>query len=341
MRMDLGKTSKGVDTKVYTLKNTKGMLVEVSDLGATLVSVEVPDKDGNAVDVVLGFDAAVDYENSGTFLGSVVGRMANRIGGASFVLNGKEYKLVDNCNGSNLHSGPDCWKDRVWDVKSVNDSEIVLVLHSPDGDQGFPGKLDMEVTYTLTEDNEIRIHYYAIPEEDTVIGMTNHSYFNLNGHASGDILDQEVWIDADEYTYSDAGSIVTGELVSVEGTPMDFRVKKTIGRDINEEYQMLIWGDGYDHNWCLNGDGYRKVAEMTAKESGITMEVYTDKPGMQMYTGNFLAGEKGKGGVTYNKRQGVCFETQLYPNAINIEQFQSPIVRAGEVYETVTTYKFK
>lgn len=336
----LGKTSKGEETKIYTLKNEKGMLVKVSDLGATIVNLEVPDKDGNAVDVVLGFDSAVEYEESGTFFGSVVGRVANRTGNAVFTLNDKEYKLSANDGAHNLHSGPDCWKDRVWTVKNVTDTEIVLALHSPDGDQGFPGAFDIEVTYTITDENELRIHYHGVPDADTVVAMTNHTYFNLDGHASGSILEQEVWLNADAYTYADADSIVNGELVPVEGTPMDFRVKKPIGRDINEEYEMLIFGKGYDHNWCLNGTGYRKVAEMTAKDSGITMEVYTDKPGVQMYTGNFINGERGKNGVTYQFRQGVCFETQLYPNAINQPHFQSPIVKAGEVYESTTSYKF-
>ena len=336
----LGMTTKGEETKVYTLKNTKGMQVEVSDLGATIVSLEVPDKDGNAVDVVLGFDSAVEYEESGTFFGSVVGRVANRTGNATFTLNGKEYKLPATNGAHNLHSGPDCWKDRVWNVKNVSETEITLALHSPDGDQGFPGAFDIEVTYTVTGENELTIHYHGVPDADTVVAMTNHAYFNLNGHASGDILDQEVWMDADAFTYADEESIVTGKIVPVEGTPMDFRVKKAIGRDVNEDYDVLIYGKGYDHNWCLNGTGYRKVAEMSAKESGITMEVYTDKPGVQMYIGNYINGEKGKGGVTYKIRQGVCFETQLYPNAINMEHFQSPIVRAGEVYESTTTYKF-
>lgn len=336
----LGMTTKGEETKVYTLKNTKGMQVEVSDLGATIVSLEVPDKDGNSVDVVLGFDSAAEYEESGTFFGSVVGRVANRTGNATFTLNGKEYKLPANSGVHNLHSGPDCWKDRVWTVKSVDESKIVLALHSPDGDQGFPGAFDIEVTYTVTEENELTIHYHGVPDADTVVAMTNHAYFNLNGHASGDILDQEVWLNADSFTYADEDSIVTGEIIPVDGTPMDFRVKKTIGRDIDAEYDVLIFGKGYDHNWCLNGTGFRKVAEMSAKESGITMEVYTDKPGVQMYVGNYINGEKGKGGVTYKIRQGVCFETQLYPNAINHEHFQSPIVKAGEVYESTTTYKF-
>lgn len=336
----LGKTTKGEDTKIYTLKNEKGMQVEISDLGATIVSIEVPDNDGNAVDVTLGFDSAVEYEESGTFLGSVVGRVANRTGNATFTLNGKEYKLPENSGVHNLHSGPDCWKNRVWNVKNASETEIVLALHSPDGDQGFPGAFDIEVTYTLTDENELTIHYHGVPDTDTVVAMTNHAYFNLNGHASGDILEQEVWINADSYTYADVDSIVTGELVAVEGTPMDFRIKKAIGRDINEDYEALIFGKGYDHNWCLNGTGYRKVAEMSAKESGITMEVYTDKPGVQMYTGNFLNGERGKNGVVYKMRQGVCFETQFYPNAINHEHFQSPIVRAGEVYKSTTTYKF-
>jgi aldose 1-epimerase len=209
-------------------------------------------------------------------------------------------------------------------------------------DQGYPGALDVEVKYTLTEDNEIKIEYYGVPEEDTIVNLTNHSYFNLNGHASGSICNHEVWVDADAFTRADAESIPTGEITPVEGTPMDFRVKKPVGRDIEEPYEALLYGKGYDHNWALNNHGeFAKVVEMTADITGITMEVYTDLPGVQIYSGNFLTEEPGKANVVYKHRQGICFETQYYPDAVNHSNFESPVCKAGEVYRTTTVYKFK
>ena len=200
--------------------------------------------------------------------------------------------------------------------------------------------MDIRVTYSLDDENQVKIAYYGKSTEDTICNMTNHAYFNLNGEDSGDVLSHEVWVDADTYTRTDADSIPTGEMVSVEGTPMDFRRKKPVGRDIDSDYEALIFGNGYDHNWVIRKEGYRKAAEMTAKESGITMEVYTDRPGVQIYSGNFLNNEPGKGGASYQKRDGICFETQTFPDAIHHENFPSPILRKGEVWETVTAYKF-
>lgn len=216
-----------------------------------------------------------------------------------------------------------------------------ISLHSPDGDQGYPGTLDIDVTYTLTEDNAVRIDYYGVPDKDTIVNLTNHSYFNLAGHASGDVLDQEVWMNSDEFTRADETSIPTGEIVSVEGTPMDFRVKKAIGRDIGEDYEALNFGNGYDHNWVLKNNGkLEKVAEMSSDVSGITMEVYTDLPGLQIYTANFVEHEAGKNGVIYERRQAACFETQYFPDAVNHASFPSSICKAGEEYRTTTIYKF-
>ncbi|MEG0794079.1 MAG: aldose epimerase family protein, partial [Lachnospiraceae bacterium] len=219
---------------------------------------------------------------------------------------------------------------------------ITLTLHSPNGDQGYPGALDMEVTYTVTKDNGIQIEYFSTPNEDTVINMTNHSYFNLNGHDWGTILDQGVWIDASYYTRTDSQLIPTGELVEVEGTPMDFNEMKLLGRDIDLPYEALDFGQGYDQNWALNNCGmFSKVAEMQADHRGILMEVYTDRPGMQLYTGNFLDGtDVGKENVVYQRRSGVCFETQFFPDAVNQEHFKGPICKAGDVYRTKTMYKF-
>ena len=335
-----GKTGAGQETVLYTLENKNGMQIAVSDYGATLVKVIVPDARGQKRDVVLGYDDAAGYEAGDKFFGATIGRVANRIGGASFELNGKTYELARNDNGNNLHSGMDFYSKRMWTAAEYGPDHVTFTLHSPDGDQGYPGAVDLTVTYTLTEENEVRIHYHAVPDADTLLNMTNHSYFNLAGQDSGTILDQEVWIGADAYTEADAQSIPTGAVLPVEGTPMDFRVRKAIGRDIEADFQALAFGGGYDHNWALNGSGYRKVAEFSSAQSGITMEVFTDLPGMQLYCGSFLEGDKGKGGVSYGKRSGVCFETQYFPDAVHKENFEGPVVRAGEAYDTVTAYRF-
>jgi len=337
-----GKNSKGEAATMYTFENKNGMVMEVSDFGATLYSLLVPDKEGNLCDVVLGYDDPIGYEGpAGTFFGATVGRNANRICKGKFTLNGKEYTLAQNNGGNNLHSGLDFYSFRIWNVKDTTENSITFSLHSPDGDQGYPGALDIDVKYTLTDDNAVKIDYYGVPEEDTIINMTNHSYFNLDGHASGDILNHEVWMDSDAFTRTDETSIPTGEIVPVEGTPMDFRVKKTVGRDIEQDYEALIFGSGYDHNWVLSNHGeLAKIAELSSDVSGIQMEVYTDLPGVQIYTANFVNNEVGKQGVVYNSRQGICFETQYYPDAINHENFPSPVCKAGEVYKTTTIYKF-
>lgn len=339
---DFGVTLKGEEPKLYTLANKNGMEMAVTDYGAALVQVIVPDKDGHPCDVVLGYDEAAGYEEGDLFLGAVVGRNANRIGGASIEVDGKVYELAKNDNGNNLHSGPDFYNKRMWTVKEAEEDYVTFVLESADEDQGYPGAVHIEVTYTLTEDNAVKIAYCAVPDADTVINMTNHSYFNMDGHASGDVLAQEVWIDADAFTRADAESIPTGELTPVEGTPMDFRVKKALGKEIEADYEALNFGQGYDHNWALNNGGaFAKVAEMSSEESGITMDVYTDLPGVQLYTGNFIIDAKGKGGAHYHKRQGACFETQFFPDAVHKEHFAGPICRKGEAYKTVTMYKFR
>ncbi len=316
--------------------------MEVTDFGATLYSLIVPDKDENPIDVVLGYDSTEEYMGpSGTGFGATIGRNGNRIGKAEFTLNGKTYQLDKNNNGNNLHSGLDYYHYRMWTVKETTENSITLSLHSPDGDQGFPGNFDVDVTYTLTDDNELKIDYNGAADADTVINMTNHSYFNLNGHASGNILEHELWVDADAFTATDDKLIPTGEIRLVEGSPMDFREKKLVGRDIDEDYDALNYAGGYDHNWCLNNNGeFKKVIEISSDLSGITMEVYTDLPGVQIYAGNFLVSEPGKSGATYKKRQGICFETQHYPDAINHDNFPSPVVKKGEVYKTTTVYKF-
>lgn len=337
-----GITKDGSKPYLYKMKNDAGMEVQVSDFGATLVNVTVLDQDKNPVEVVLGYEDAAGYENGTAAIGAIVGRNANRIGGACVTINGIDYKLAENDGKNNLHSGPDVYQKRMWRVVENGDDHVTFLLHSPDGDQGYPGALVMKVTYSLDEENTLMIHYEAEPDQDTIINMTNHSYFNLNGHKSGDVLNHTLWLNADAFTPADAASIPTGEIRSVEGTPMDFRIDKTIGKDIEADYEPLVFGKGYDHNWVLKNEGeFDKVAEVAGDESGIHMSVLTDLPGVQIYTANFLDGEKGRDGAVYEMRDAICLETQYYPDAIHHENFPGPICKKGEKYDTRTAYRFR
>lgn len=337
-----GTTKDGTEAKLYTLINDTGMSASFTDYGAALVGLSVPDREGKLQDVVLGYEKAAGYEAGTSSFGAPVGRNANRIGKAAFELGGVTYRLTPNENGNNLHSGNDYYNKRFWKVLEAKDGHVCFLLHSPDGDQGFPGTLDMKILCELTEKNELRFTYEAVPDQDTVINMTNHSYFNLNGHKSGTILSHKITLDSDAFTRADAQSIPTGEIVDVTGTPMDFRQGRRIGDEIDTDYEALRLGQGYDHNWVLKNDGeFRKVAEAVGDQSGIVMEIYTDLPGMQVYTGNFLKGEMGKEGAIYPRRSGVCFETQYFPDAVHHENFKSPVCIKGETYHTMTMYSFR
>lgn len=340
MTHSFGMTSKGEEARLFTIQNDKGMEIKVSDYGATLVQVRVPDKEGRLLDVVLGYDDVQGYEAGNAFFGATIGRVANRIGNGEFRLGGRTYELTRNDGQNTLHGGRDFYNKRIWKTGETQEDHVEFLMDSPSGDQGFPGNVKISVTYTLTKDNEVKIHYRAVPDADTLMNLTNHSYFNLSGHASGTVLDQEVMLYADAYARADSQSIPTGEIVPVSGTPMDFRQLKPVGAEIEEAYEALEFGKGYDHNWVLNGNGYRKAAFMRSKESGIAMEVYTDLPGMQFYTANFVDHEKGKAGAVYNMRQAACFETQYFPDAVHKDHFEGPKVKAGEVYETTTAYRF-
>ena len=334
-----GYTADQKEISSYTLTNKSGMKAVLLDIGAVIESLLVPDKNGNLVDVVLGFgDPKLYLENNGS-LGAVVGRHANRIANATYTLNGVTYKLEANNGPNNLHSNPGSYYKRLWDAK-IGENSVAFTLHSPDGDQNYPGNFTVTVTYTLSDENGLSLKYDMESDKDTLANLTNHSYFNMDGHDSGDVLSQKVWIDADTFTPSDEETVPTGVILPVEGTPMDFRLMKTLGRDIEEDYIDLKFGRGYDRNYVLNGEGFRKAAEMLAEESGIRMEVYTDLPGMQLYTANYVEDETGKGGARYHWRHGVCFETQYFPDAVNKPQFQSPVVKAGDAYDTTTTFKF-
>ena len=337
-----GSTSKKEEAVLYTLTNENGMSASITNYGAALVKLNVPDKEGKLRDVVLGYDDVTGYEKGAVSFGAPVGRNANRIGGAVITIQDKTYELEKNENGNNLHSGTNYYNKRIWNVGEKTDSKIEFVLHSPDGDQGYPGTLDMHVTYELTEDNELRLIYDAVPDQDTIINMTNHSYFNLDGHDSGNVLKELVTLDADYFTRADAQSIPTGELVDVTGTPMDFRIPRALGEAIDADYEAVRLGKGYDHNWVLKNNGkFDKVAQAVSEKSGIVMEVWTDLPGMQMYTANFLDNEHGKNGAVYGIRDAVCFETQYFPDAVHHENFASPICKKGMPYHTVTSYKFE
>lgn len=337
-----GSTSKKEEAVLYTLTNENGMSASITNYGAALVKLNVPDKEGKLRDLVLGYDDVTGYEKGGGSFGAPVGRNANRIGGAVITIQDKTYELEKNDNGNNLHSGTNYYNKRIWNVGEKTDSKIEFVLHSPDGDQGYPGTLDMHVTYELTEGNELRLIYDAVPDQDTIINMTNHSYFNLDGHDSGNVLKELVTLDADYFTRADAQSIPTGELVDVTGTPMDFRMPRALGEAIDADYEAVRLGKGYDHNWVLKNNGkFDKVAQAVSEKSGIVMEVWTDLPGMQMYTANFLDNEHGKNGAVYGIRDAVCFETQYFPDAVHHENFASPICKKGIPYHTVTSYKFE
>lgn len=341
LKKSFGQTKTGEQASLYVFENRNGMLMSVTDFGATLVNVVVPDRNGRLTDVVLGFDDVSGYEASDKFFGATVGRNANRIGGASFELNGKTYLLAKNDGENNLHSGLDFSNQRMWAVEETTENSIRLSLKSPHMDQGFPGNVTLYVTYMLTEENAVEISYEATPDADTILNMTNHSYFNLEGHDSGNVLRQHVQIDAEAFTRADATSVPTGEVVPVEGTPMDLRNPTLIGAGIDSDYEAVQLGHGYDHNWCLKYDGtFKKAAAMYAEGTGIGMEVYTDLPGMQFYTGNFVNNVFGKGGTIYHVRSGACFETQYYPDAIHKPHFQQPITKAGETYQTKTAYRF-
>lgn len=337
-----GTTGKGQQATLYTIENGKGMKAVVSDFGAVLVKLFVKDKDGNSRDVVWGYDTVAGYENNGVYLGATIGRNANRIGKSKFTMDGQEYALDVNDGQNNLHGGFDGYHGRMWKAEPDEASNaITFSLESEDMDQGFPGNATVKVTYRLKEDNTLSLTYDGVSDKKTIFNMTNHSYFNLDGAESDSILEQMVWIDADAYTEADAESIPTGSIVPVDGTPMDFRSYRVIGKDIDAEYEQLQFGAGYDHNWVLNNDGKMAVvAKMKSVNSGIIMEVSTDLPGMQLYTGNFLNQETGKDGKKYARRSAACFETQYFPDAINHDNFTSPVFNAGERYHTVTEYKF-
>lgn len=341
---EFGITKTGESVKQYTIENVNGMKAVVMNYGAILKELHVPDKDGNLQDVVWGYEELAGYEKASIpHFGGTIGRNANRIGKAQVVINGQTYALEPNNNGNNLHGGTPGYDQRMWKAVVADDNKVEFSIESPDLDQGFPGNAQVVVSYKLTNENELQISYYAKADQDTIFNMTNHSYFNLDGQESDSVLEQKVWLDADAFTPTDAELIPTGEIQSVKGTPMDFTMGKTIGAEIHADYEPLNLAHGYDHNFVLNPkDGYALAATMYSAKSGIQMEVYTDLPGIQMYTSCALRDEAGgKQGKVYGQYSAACFETQYFPDAPHHDNFPSTLVKAGEEYRTSTGYKFK
>lgn len=335
-----GKLPDDKEVSKYTLTNKNGMSVSIINYGGTVVSLMAPDKTGKMEDVVLGFDSLSQYETSSPYFGCLVGRFGNRIAKGKFSLDGKEYTLAVNNGVNHLHGGLKGFDKVLWNVEVPADSSsLKLSYTSPDGDEGYPGTLTMEVIYSLTDDNELKIDYMATTDKKTVVNLTHHSYFNLAG--KGDILSHELKINADKFLPVDSTLIPTGEQALVDGTPFDFKNSTVIGSRINNDDQQLKFGGGYDHCWVLNGGGLRNVATLSEKNSGRIMEVFTTEPGMQFYSGNFLDGTlKGKNGNVYGHRNGLCLETQHFPDSPNKSEFPSVVLEPGQTFKSTTVYKF-
>jgi len=341
-----GTTKDGKEAHIFTLTNKNGVSVDITNFGGAIVSIRVPDRNGNFADVALGFDKLENYMSFTSYLGTLIGRHANRIENAEFELNGTVYKLAKNDGNNHLHGGLKGFDQVLWDAEIIDadgDKALQLTYFSADGEENYPGNLNVKVLYTLSDDNGLGIEYFAKSDGDTVVNLTNHAYFNLAGHASGEILDHYLMINADYYTTINNECIPDGEIRKVAGTPMDFRKLTKIRYNLDETNEQIINGKGFDHNWVLNthGDIGKKAAELYEEKSGRVMEVYTTKPGVQFYSGNFLDGTFiGKEGAVYRKRNGLCLETQYFPNGMKHKHFPSPILRAGQEYHHKTIYRF-
>ena len=343
-RTDFQSVVNGDSTDLYLLKNANGMEVTVTNYGGRIVSVMVPDKEGNMQDVVLGYDSIADYMAVNNDFGATIGRYANRIANGKVTIEGVEYDLPTNNFGHTLHGGPNGFQKQIFKGMQPASQSVVLTYLSVDGEENFPGNLNVKVTMTLTDDNAIDIAYEAETDKETVVNLTNHSYFNLSGDPSQTILDHMLTIHADEYTPVDRTFMTTGAIEKVEGTPMDFRTAMAIGEKIDQyDFEQLKNGDGYDHNWVLNtkGDVSMVAASVWSPVTGIRLDVYTNEPGIQIYSGNFLDGTAtGKKGITYQKRAAVCLETQKYPDTPNKPDWPSAYLKPGEKYTSRCIYKF-
>ena len=341
-----GKTKDGKAVELYTLENKNGVNTSITTYGGTVVSLNVPDKEGKLGDVVLGFDSIAEYEEKSPYFGCITGRYANRIAKGKFSIDGKEYTLATNNDPNHLHGGEKGFDKQVWKAstkKTAAGPSVTFTHTSPDGDQGYPGNLEMEVVYTLTNDDELRIDYKATTDKPTVINLTNHSYFNLGGHGNGTILDHLLTIHADKYTPTDSTAIPTG-IAGVEGTPFDFREATAIGKRIGNKNTQLEYGKGYDHNYVVNGKQgkLRPAAVVHDPKSGRVMEISSTEAGIQLYTGNFLDGLDGKNGKKYVHRGALCLETQVFPDSPNqtAAGYTKAVLRPGETYTQTTVHKF-
>lgn len=333
----------GNEVSAFVIENKNGLKAQIIEKGATLDKLFIKDKNGNLIDILVGHDSLEGHVERGDYQGVVVGQYANRIKDGKFTIDGKEYNVTLNEKGiTSLHGGGE-YSSAIWSGEALNDNSVKFTYHSPDGKEGFPGNVDVQVIYTFNDNDELVLEYSAVSDKKTVINLTNHAYFNLNGFDSGDILKHIVTINADRYTPIDEISIPTGDLPSVDGTPFDFTKAKEIGRDIEADHIQIKNGNGFDHNFCIKDfDGSLKfAASAIGDESGIKMEVLTDLPGIQLYTGNFLNGTvAGKNGVPMTKRCAFCFETQVFPDSPNHPEWHKCIYDAGEKYSTTTVFSF-
>ena len=342
-----GRTSDSTPMDLYKLLNRNGIGIAICTYGGAIVSLEVPDRRGHLADVVLGYDSFDGYLSDAAYLGSILGRHANRVAQGRFTLNGITYNLVRNNGDHHLHGGLKGFDKVVWkarDASTPNGQALELTYLSKDLEEGYPGNLQVRVTYALNDANDLKIEYFATSDKDTVVNLTNHTYFNLGGHDSGTILKHELMINADRFTPTDASSIPTGEFRSVEGTPFDFRLPRTIGSRVNQEHEQLTYGHGYDQNFVLNrADPLTTslAARVLEPTSGRILEVWTTEPGLQLYCGNFLDGSiRGKKGVPYQRNQGFCLETQHFPDSPNQPNFPSTILKAGAQFHSTTILRF-
>ena len=332
----------GTEVHLFTITNNNEVSAGIITRGATLQSFVCPDKEGNMGDIIMGFDNVAAHIASDTYTGNIIGQYANRLCGGKFTVAGKEYQVTQNEKGKTcLHGGGE-YNSAVWKAIIIDDDAVEFSYISEDGNEGFPGKVEVTVVYRLTDRNELEIHYNAVPDTETVINMTNHAYFNLGTTAGGDVLDHELQLFCDAFTPTDSDSIPTGEIRSVEGTAFDFREPKKIGKDIGADEEQLIMCRGYDHNFCVNGPigKVRPVAKVTDAKSGRKLEVMSDLPGVQLYTGNFLDGtEMGKNGIALGKHYGFCLETQYYPDTPNQPEFPQCTFKKGEAFRSLTIFK--
>jgi aldose 1-epimerase len=341
-----GKTADGKAVEIYTLTNSKGAEAQITTYGGAVVALKMPDKNGKFSDVVLGYASIGDYEHNQSFIGALIGRYGNRIAKGKFSLDGKEYTLAKNNGENHLHGGVRGFDKVVWTARPLTDkngASLELTYLSRDGEEGYPGNLSVKVIYTLTENDELKIDYSATTDKNTIVNLTQHSYFNLAGAGNGDILNHLLTIDADKFTPTDAGLIPTGELKSVKDTPFDFLTPQRIGARIDEDDEQLKFGNGYDHNWVLNktNNSLTRAATVFEPASGRVMEVWTTERGLQFYAGNYLDGTiKGKNGQNYARRTGFCLEAQNFPDSPNKPSFPSPVLKKGETYSQTTIYKF-